>query len=1043
MNEALNFSLASSNSYEKDIEDIIERLECLIEEKDVLRLQVGICFRWSPKTPTTSLVEESEAYGRDGDREAIVELLLSGNSSDEKIRVIPIVGMGGVGKSTLAQLVYNDERVKTVFELKAWVCVSEEFDVVRVTKLILEAIGLGGHGTNDLNSLQLKLKEMLYGRKFLIVLDDVWNENYDEWCHLKRPFQYGAQASRIVVTTRSQRVASIMQTVESYKLKYLSDEDCWNLFAKHAYGYKNSSTNPSIDKIGRKIVKKCKGLPLAAKTLGGLLRSTSDCKEWENISRSDIWDLTETESNILPALLLSYHYLPSHLKRCFAYCSIFSKGYKFEKEELILLWMAENLLQIPLKGERIEDIGDKYFLELVSRSFFQQSGSAGQHFVMHDLVNDLAHFVSGRFCVRLEDDNSDINVDRRMRYLSFHAAHGFVNFEAIDRNNRLRTLLTQGNAFHDHKLQDDTISKLICLRVLSFSFLSILEELPESIGLLRHLRYLKVSGTRIKRFPDSICSLYNLQTLKATWCINLAELPQDMHNLVNLRHLHIGYTQIKEMPPHMSKLRSLQHLSHFIVGKDYGCSVGELGQLPNIRGSFSIKNLKHVVHPKEAMEARLCDKKYLTQLDLNWGHDTDTDDSQHEKYVLDHLQPHAGNLNELSIRNYTGTEFPNWLGDFAFCNLSSVSLENCKYCYVLPPLGNLPCLKRLEISNFKMLQSVGREFYGKFSCGVNAIQSFASLEVLKFYHMQAWERWSHPDDKASCIAFPCLRQVVICDCPRLIGDLPKALPCLTQLKIQDSGKFFSSLPCTQVINELLILGCSNPEFPVLVGVNQCYQLLELLEIRCCHSLKSFPLDLFPNLKSLRISYCENLESLAISAEDGQGNLEERPQNLIALQSLSIYGCPNLLSFPSGGLPAPNLTSLSIEFCPKLKSLPERMHCLLPSLEALTIWDCPDMNLCPDGGLPSSLKSLEFSDSDNLVANGMNLHRQSPSGLTLFTIHTAFQDAESYPPEGVLPGTLTGLNISNSPRLKTLNTKGLEHLNSLRQLDIYRCPKLDQ
>ncbi|XP_028782300.1 putative disease resistance RPP13-like protein 1 [Neltuma alba] len=423
--------------------------------------------------------------------------------------------MGGIGKSTMAQVVYNDERVKREFELKAWVCVSEEFDVVGVTKLILEAFSLGGHYTNDLNSLQAKLKEMFCGKKFLIVLDDVWNENYDEWCHLKRPFQYRAQGSRIIVTTRSQRVASIMQTVESYKLKYLSDEDCWNLFAKHAFGYKNSRTNPSIDRIGREIVKKCKGLPLAAKTLGGLLRSTSDLKEWKNISRSDIWDLTEMESNILPALLLSYHSLPSYLKQAML-CLLLNipKSYKFEEEELILLlillWMAENLLQNPVNGERIEDIGDKYFLELVSRSFFQQSQSAGQHFVMHDLINDLAGFVSGKFCVRLEDGNSNINVDARMRYLSFPVADGPVKLEAMDKNNRLRTLLTLGITFHDHKLQDDAFSKLVCLRVLSFSFFSALEELPESIGLLRHLRYLKVSGTRFERFPNSICSLYNL-----------------------------------------------------------------------------------------------------------------------------------------------------------------------------------------------------------------------------------------------------------------------------------------------------------------------------------------------------------------------------------------------------------------------------------------------------------------------------------------------------------------------------------------------------
>ncbi|KAL5540500.1 hypothetical protein UlMin_043094 [Ulmus minor] len=138
---------------------------------------------------------------------------------------------------------------------------------------------------------------------------------------MSRPFQNGAQGSKIVVTTRSDKVAKIMRSVSSYFLKILSNEDCLRIFVSHALGREDFAAHSKLEKIGGQIVKKCKGLPLAVKALGGVLRSTEDVQQWERILKSEIWDLTDEESNILPTLRLSYHYLPAHLKRCFAYCS--------------------------------------------------------------------------------------------------------------------------------------------------------------------------------------------------------------------------------------------------------------------------------------------------------------------------------------------------------------------------------------------------------------------------------------------------------------------------------------------------------------------------------------------------------------------------------------------------------------------------------------------------------------------------------------------------------------------------------------------------
>lgn len=259
--------------------------------------------------------------------------------------------------------------MKQHFDLKVWDCVSEEFDVARITQTIYGEVSSQTCDMTDLNQLQVKLQEALTGKKFLFVCDDVWNENYIQWDLLRRPFESGAHGSKIIVTTRNEGVASVMGTLPTYHLMEISDDNCWLLFAKHAFKIEGRNENSKMEVIGREIVKKCKGLPLAAKALGGLLRTKVNEDEWKNILRSDIWELLDKNVNILPALWLSYHYLPPHLKRCFEYCSLFPKDHTFIKSKLVMLWMAEDLLQ-PRKKKTAEEVGEEYFDDLISRSFF-------------------------------------------------------------------------------------------------------------------------------------------------------------------------------------------------------------------------------------------------------------------------------------------------------------------------------------------------------------------------------------------------------------------------------------------------------------------------------------------------------------------------------------------------------------------------------------------------------------------------------------------------------------------------------------------------
>nr|CAD1828976.1 unnamed protein product [Ananas comosus var. bracteatus] len=218
-------------------------------------------------------------------------------------------------------LVCNDRRVRGHFEKMIWVCVSHDFDSRRLIRSIVESVTGAKFDLTSMESMQHSLVERLGGRRFLLVLDDVWNENSEKWDRLRTLLTVGGKGSKVVVTTRSVRVASLMGTVEPHILRGLSEDDCWLLFKRRAFGLGAGEKTGNLVTIGKGIVKKAGGVPLAAKALGSLMRFKRE-SEWLAIRDNDIWNLPDEENEILPSLRLSYNHLPSHLKQCFAYCSI-------------------------------------------------------------------------------------------------------------------------------------------------------------------------------------------------------------------------------------------------------------------------------------------------------------------------------------------------------------------------------------------------------------------------------------------------------------------------------------------------------------------------------------------------------------------------------------------------------------------------------------------------------------------------------------------------------------------------------------------------
>ncbi|KAI8570622.1 hypothetical protein RHMOL_Rhmol01G0050000 [Rhododendron molle] len=742
-------TLVSDFRMKSKMDEITVRLQDLFDRRMGLGLKiiaVGGSGNASQRRPTSSLIIEPCLYGRENDKKAIIELLFSDQSGSNKVGVVPIVGMGGVGKTTLAQMVYNDEIVDKHFEMKAWVCVSEVFNIVEVTKSILESITSRTYEFKSLDLVQVELKKALAGKKFLIVLDDVWNEDHSGWSSLKSPFNDGALGSKVIVTTRSRDVAFIMAGTNKYHfVTELSEDDCWSVFAQHAFEDRSMDANPNLVSIGRKIIKKCKGLPLAARTLGGLLRCKLTEDEWEGVLNSKIWELSEERSHILPALRLSYYHLPSHLKKCFAYCSILPKDYEFDEKELVFLWMAEGLIPKQTGQKQMEDLGCEYFRELLSRSFFQPS-SSGELFVMHDLINNLAQFLARKTCCRLEDKLNESERDEsisisKARHSSYARGcrDGIKKFEAFHKVENLRTFLPcgsrhQGDCYLTSNVPLHLLPGLKRLHVLSLRGYQI-GELSSSIGSLKHVRYLDLSCALILTLPESICTLYNLQTLILRDCKNLNKLPTNTSDLISLRHLDVtGANSLREMPSKIGKLTSLQTLSNFIIGNGNGSTLSELCNLIHLRGTLSISGLENVTDALDARRANLKDKQGLNVLLMKWSNvSANSHNKSVQSRVLDMLEPHK-KLKELSINGYGGLIFPTWVGNSLFSNMVCLKFQDCEKCTSLPPLGQLPSLEKLYIKRMKAVDNVGLEFYG-----LGHSNPFPALKILTFEDMPEWK----------------------------------------------------------------------------------------------------------------------------------------------------------------------------------------------------------------------------------------------------------------------------------------------------------------
>ncbi|KAF7105520.1 hypothetical protein CFC21_106323 [Triticum aestivum] len=315
-------------SMSRKMKDALEMIDELVAEMNNFHFLQRTEAPTIVHPQTHSCVDESEIIGRQDDKEQVVKILLdhSNNSNDgHNVTVLPIVGMGGIGKTTLAQLVHNDQRVMHHFELVIWICVSDKFAIEGIIRSIIELATLKKCGLTQTEALHKELSRVLGKKRYLLVLDDVWNEDRQKWDDMRSVLcSHAGLGSVIIVTSRSEQVASIMGTLPPHQISLLNEDQSWELFHKNTFG-REAEKQEELVSMAKSILHKCKGLPLAIKTIAALLRSKHQ-SQWFSVLDSDVWKNDILAAGIVPALQLSYDHLSSEAKVCFFLLCYFPQG---------------------------------------------------------------------------------------------------------------------------------------------------------------------------------------------------------------------------------------------------------------------------------------------------------------------------------------------------------------------------------------------------------------------------------------------------------------------------------------------------------------------------------------------------------------------------------------------------------------------------------------------------------------------------------------------------------------------------------------------
>ncbi|KAK2432950.1 putative disease resistance protein RGA1 [Trifolium repens] len=903
------------------LKELGTRIEALNVDKRI--------FNFTNRTPdrrvlkqreTHSFVREEEVIGREKEKKELLELLFNTSINvKENVSVISVIGVGGLGKTALAQLVYGDKEVQQHFELKKWVCVSEDFNVKDIAAKIIKP------NTNvEMDEVQLELRKKVEGKRYLLVLDDIWNEDRDHWLRLMTLLKDGAKGSKIIITTRSEKVAKISGSSSIFFLKGLDEKQSWRLFSQLAFENEKELENENLVSTGKEIVKKCSGVPLAIRIIGSLMFTMED---WSTFKNKDLVKIDEQcDNKIFQLIKLSYDHLPIHLKKCFAFCSLFPKDFLIEKQMLIRLWIAQGLVQSSDENISLEDIGDKYCMDFVHKSLFQNITKGkifdDVHFQMHDIVHDLASLISRSDYLLVSEKEQ--HVDKKTRHVSF----GFK----LDSSWQVPTSLLNAYKLTTFLLplhtswpppgfnEMSTIEVSACNSILSsfrrfrVLYLNYTEsmKIPSCIGRMKHLRYLDLSFShKVEELPRSVTELVNLETLLLNGCRRLRELPKDLWKLVSLRHLELdGCSSLTCMPHGIGKMTNLQTLTRFVLDTTSKDSAGasELMGLNNLRGGLQIKGLECLRHcPTEANHLNLMGKPHLHRLMLAWNSEIvgDVNDSEKDDIILHEIVLHS-NIKLLDITGFGGVTMSSLVK--LSTNLDVLRLYNCtRLQYLELAQLDVKCISMFRLPSLEWIVNDNNN-------GDNSSPFCASLKEISLFklpNLKGWCRCSEEQmSKGCCHQFKSLDRLYIDGCSDLISipqhkDIKKIDLMQVTAKVLEQAVTHSNVEFLLIWDLLNLISLSG----LLQHLTRVSELSigECMEFDPCN-------DEEDGCYSMKWKELTNLKVLTFEGIPKMKYLPEGLQHITTLQTLRIIDCVNLTSIPEW---ATSLQVLDIKGCPKI------------------------------------------------------------------------------------------------------------------------------
>ncbi|CAO2142247.1 unnamed protein product [Urochloa humidicola] len=906
------------------IKELNQRLGNIYKEADKFKFNIGLGSNPELRKPSDSGLKmssefnESTIVGEKIEKETkeLARVLI--NDDKLNIKVVSVVGAGGMGKTTLAQKIFKDKTIQEQFKVKIWLSITQYFEEDDLLRTAIEHAGGNHGGKQDKSLLMRTLTDTLSKDKFLLVMDDVWSEK--AWNNvLKVPIlnaSHKQMGSRVIVTTRLEDLAPRMQaSYYQHHVSPLNDEDAWSLLKKQLPLQANQVVGiDHLKDVGMKIIKKCGGLPLAIKVMGGLLSTRSQSEhEWEAILNHHAWSVAGLPKELDNRLYLSYEDLSPQLKQCFLYCSLFPKGINIRIRDIIPLWISEGFIQ-PHHGsssgeDQLEDIALEYYRDLIMRNLIESTtdidGDA-YHCTMHDVVRSFAEFMAREESLVVQAEQAFVSSRHSfLRRLSIGSTKSGLECGIIKMQKSVRTLFINQRIYIK---PSDSLCSSPSLRVLLIRGGEGCNRLIESLRQWRHLRYLHLENTDISRLPPEIYRIKFLQHIVLRGSRNLDNLPRGIIELEYLRSLDLDSLNHKNIhiPKGFGRLTNLRSLCGFPVHMDMDkdgawCSLEEIGPLSQLR-YLTVCGLDNVSPSSLAEKARISsNKKHLIYLELNWrsseeimrSWDDETEKQQQQQAaeeVIEKLCPPPC-IQNVWINGYIGCMLPNWMmvgATTAFKSLRCLGLKDLPCCTKLPDgLCRLPCLEGLYIRNAPAIKAIGFEFQASSSelgDGVTTSAAFPRLTTLALYGLSELEEWHWKvhdmDVTAGTMGMPALKRLGIGNCK--LRSLPLGLAnsnreALRELKLQNLINLMSvenfpwvveldvfDCPKLKRINDLTrlqkigIIGCPNVE--VLEGVPSLDSMV--LEDRTMETLPGYMRHVI--ITYLKLKCCEKLYKSIVS-----------------------------------------------------------------------------------------------------------------------------------------------------------------------------------